>query len=162
MRATDIRVAIPMVDRRLSVAAASRVIADSGKTGVVVSDGNIPMGVITALDVVRLALPEYLLNDPSLAATLDEQAIAEMVAPLREKTLAEVIADRTVRLRDVPEVDADATMVEIAAVLVAAGCAVAFVAGSEEADERFVTLSTVLEAVLSAGPTQSDPAGGAW
>lgn len=151
MRATDIRTTIAMVDRNRSVAEASRVIADSGKTGVLVSDGAEPIGVITALDVLRLAMPDYLLDDPSLAATLDEQAIEELLAPLRDKTLAEVIADRTVQLRPVPEVDADATMLEIAAVLVAAGCPVAVIADDQDRQDRFVTLAAVLESVLDTG-----------
>ncbi|SDT42170.1 CBS domain-containing protein [Microlunatus soli] len=158
MRATDIRIAIPMVDRQLSVAEASRVIADSGKTGVVVSDGSgEPIGVITALDVLRLALPDYLVDDSSLAATLDEAAIEEMIAPLRAKSLAEVIGDQAVTVHDVPTVDADATMLEIAAILVSAGCPVAVISDSVNDDRRFVTLAAVLQSVLTIGPESSGP-----
>lgn len=158
MRATDIRTAIPMVDRDLSVAEASRVIADSGKTGVVVGNGPAgPIGVITALDVLRLALPDYLLEDSSLAATLDEQAIEEMIAPLRDKSLAEVIGDHAVTVHDVPEVDADATTLEVAAVLVSAGCPIAVISDSHGDDRRFVTLAAVLHSVLDTGLGSNGP-----
>jgi CBS domain-containing protein len=152
VRAHDIATTIRIVRRDQSVAEASQALADSGKTGLVVADeAGHPVGVITVLDVVRLALPEYLVDDPSLAAMLDEQSIHDVVAPLRNKTLAEVIADKTVRLRDLPDVDPDATMLEIAAVLVGSGCAVAALAGSAPSEPRFVTLPAVLQAVLADG-----------
>ena len=80
-----------------------------------------------------------------------EAAIDELVAPLRAKTLAEVISDQTVRLRKVPSVDADATLLEAAAVLVGSGCSVAVLAGSDPDQQRFVTLPAVLQAVLGDG-----------
>ncbi|QDP96903.1 CBS domain-containing protein [Microlunatus elymi] len=158
MRARDIQVETPMISRRSSVAEASRMIADRGKIGVVVADDRgTPLGMITALDVFRLALPDYLLDDSSLAATLDEQAIEELIAPLRDKTVAEVIADQAVRLRPVPTVDADATVLEIAAVLVSAGSMIAVVGAAGRDGARVVTLPIVLDAVLNvAGPASGE------
>ncbi|HEY9294141.1 MAG TPA: CBS domain-containing protein [Microlunatus sp.] len=160
MRAIDIQVEIPMIDRQRSVAEASRMLADRGKIGIVVAgQGGAPIGMITAFDVFRLALPDYLLDDSSLAATLDEQAIEELVAPLRDKTVAEVISDKAVQLRPVPEVDANATVLEIAAVLVAAGSMIAVIAGTAGTGARFVTLPIVLETVLNVAGTAEDERG---
>jgi CBS domain-containing protein len=160
MRARDIQIELPMIDRTRSAAEASRVIADTGRIGVVVADrdGN-PLGMITAIDLFRLALPEYLLSDPSLAATLDEEGIAELIAKLRDKSVGEVIDDDSVRLRPVPEVDPGDTVVEIAAVMASAGSTIAVVTGTQGRDVRFVTLPVALDAVLNyaagADPTES-------
>jgi CBS domain-containing protein len=157
MRARDIQIELPMIDRTRSAAEASRVIADSGRIGVVVADhdGN-PLGMITAVDLFRLALPEYLLSDPSLAATLDEDGIAEMIAKLRDKSVGEVIDDDSVRLRPVPEVDPGDTVVEIAAVMASAGSTIAVVTGAQGHDVRFVTLPVALDAVLNYADSNVD------
>jgi CBS domain-containing protein len=148
MRAADLAQPLPLVVRDRSVADAGRVIADHGRIGVVVCDrSGTPIGMITALDVFRLALPDYLVDDPSLAATLDEHSIADLIERLRRKTVGEVIEDGSVRLRPVPTVDAEANVLEVAAVLVSAGTTVAVVAGDPDRP-RFVTLPTVLDAIV--------------
>lgn len=150
MRATDIQIELPMIDRTRSAAEASRVIAETGRIGVVVCGRDKrPLGMITAVDLFRLALPEYLMSDPSLAATLDEEGIAELIAKLRDKTVGEVIDDDSVRLREVPVVQPDDTVVEIAAVLASAGSTIAMVDGTQEKGARFVTLPVALDAVLN-------------
>lgn len=147
MRATDVLVSQPTVSPDQSVAEAGRTIAATGRIGVVVArrDGS-PVGLITAVDVLKLALPDYLVRDPSLAATLDEAAVEEMSARLQAKTVGEFIADRAVTVRAVPEVDPDATLLEIAAVLVSAGSTIAAVTGVG-GERRFVTLPVVLDAL---------------
>ena len=149
MRAVDLQQSLPMVERDGSIAEAGRVIAEQGRIGVVVCDGSgAPIGMITALDVFRLALPDYLVDDPSLAATVDDASIDDMIERLRHKTVGEAVSDDSVRLRAVPVVDADATVMEIAAVLVSTGSAIAAVAGTTGPDARFVTLPAVLQTIV--------------
>jgi CBS domain-containing protein len=149
MRAADLQQSLPMVERDRSIAAASKVITEQGRIGVVVCDSSgAPIGMITALDVFRLALPDYLVDDPSLAATLDEASIDDLIERLRAKTVAEAVSDESVRLRPVPVVDADATVLEIAAVLVSAGSAIAVVGGTSGSNARFVTLPEVLRTIV--------------
>jgi len=157
MRAHDIQVAIEMIDRRRPLAVAGRMIVDHGRIGVVVAgaDGS-PQGLISVHDVFRLALPEYLLDDPSLAATVDEQSTVEMIEALREKSIDEAIRDGAVRLRPVPDVDSNATVLEIAAILVSNNCMIATVAGTTGSDARFVTLPAVLDAVLGLSDSDTD------
>jgi CBS domain-containing protein len=102
------------------MAEAFRVLTTAGLPGVVVHD-NGTYRVIPASRSLRVLLPQYVLDDPSLGRVWDEASA---------DTIAERLADRTVQdLVDAmerddedpePRVDGDATSVEIAAVMSAA------------------------------------------
>lgn len=148
MRAGDLQVALPTVDRTTTVARATRIIAETGRVGVLVADqGGNPVSVISALDVLRLALPDYVIEDPSLARVLDEKGVGDLLSRLAEHTIGDLIDDDRVRVRRLLWVDPDATLVEIAGLLASEN---AFAIGVRHPKEsaHVVTLPTVMEAML--------------
>jgi CBS domain-containing protein len=120
MRARDLAEEAPFVSPQDPMAEAFRVLTTAGLPGVVVHD-NGTYRVIPASRSLRVLLPQYVLDDPSLGRVWDEASA---------DTIAERLADRTVQdLVDAmerddedpePRVDGDATSVEIAAVMSAA------------------------------------------
>jgi CBS domain-containing protein len=102
------------------VADALRVLVSAGLPGLVVDEGGRFL-VIPASQVLRVALPTYVRDDPSLARVWDEASADALSASLATLTVAELVGalDRPERAPDTA-VDGDATVVEIAAVMSAA------------------------------------------
>lgn len=117
MRAQDLLVESPLVDMAAPAPEALRVLATAGLPGLVVRDGE-RYTVVPASQVLRLQLPRYVLDDPSLGRVFDEAGADDLIARMRDRTVGELIAALD-RPDDAPEptVDPDATSVEIAAVM---------------------------------------------
>ncbi|MDP3209540.1 MAG: CBS domain-containing protein, partial [Rhodoglobus sp.] len=116
MHASDIAIALPIVDRNTSALKAAKLIAASDVGGLIVAnlEGQ-PVGVVATVDILRLLLPSYLREDLSLAAVVDEKGAEELWTTAASRTLGELIDDDAVRMPDIIAVDEDATIVEIAA-----------------------------------------------
>ena len=102
------------------VTTAMRLAGSSGLPGLVVAVGD-SFVVVPASQVLRVALPRYVLDDPALARVWDEASadrLAERLTALRIADLLGALETGT----DVPGavVDSDATPVEVAAVMAAA------------------------------------------
>jgi CBS domain-containing protein len=79
MRADDMQVSLPVVRRETTAVEAGRLIADSGLVGLVVANRQgVPAAIISAVDVLRLMVPGYLLDDVSLAGVFDEAGSGEL------------------------------------------------------------------------------------
>ncbi len=103
-----------------SAADALRVLTTAGLPGIVVRDGA-AFVVIPASQVLRVALPQYVLDDPSLGRVWDEESADRIAAHLSGRTVATLVDSLGLSdERPEPAVDADATLVEIAAVMAAA------------------------------------------
>lgn len=149
MRAGDLYQELPTVDRATTVAQAARFTADTGVVGVLIVDrSGDPQSVLSALDVLRLGLPDYVIEDPSLARVLDAEDAADVVDRLAERTIGELIDDDRVHLHELLWVDADATMMEVAGLLVAQNTRAAAVRGSDGPSARIITLPIVMKAML--------------
>lgn len=120
MRARDLVQSAPVVAGSDAATDALQVLSTAGLPGLVVEtpDGFV---VVPASQVLRGTLPRYVLDDTSLARVWDEASADELVHRLASATAADLVAALD-RHRDEPEhvVDADATVVEIAAVMSAA------------------------------------------
>lgn len=117
MRARDLLVDAPVVDISTSASGAIGVLAASGLPGLVVRDGD-RYTVVPASQVLRLLLPRYVLDDPSLGRVWDEAGADDLIARVKDRSVRELLGALD-RPDDAPEptVDPDATTVEMAAVM---------------------------------------------
>ena len=120
MRARSLAEAAPYVRSSDSALEALRVLTTAGLPGVVVRDGD-QFVVIPASQVLRVILPQYVLDDPSLGRVWDEASADALAGGLEGRLVSSLVSALGVR-KDLPEpaVDGDATLVEIAAIMAAA------------------------------------------
>lgn len=105
----------PVLSTAASVPEALRAMLESGLPGIVVRTAH-GFTVVPGSQVLRVALPPYVLADPSLGRVWDESSADELVARARDLTVADLLASLQ-EAADVATVDPDATLVEVAAVL---------------------------------------------
>src|SRR4051812_6813484 len=99
MRAADLQIPLPLVDRNTTLFDAARLIADDRLGGlVVVDDAGRPSSVVAAVDVLRLMLPPYLLDDLSLAQVFDERGAEEVWSAVRTRTIGELLDDEGIEV----------------------------------------------------------------
>jgi len=150
MRATDLKTELPLVRRETAAVDAARLIAEGGRIGLVVADdAGSPVAIISATDVMRLMLPGYILEDLSLANVFDEEGANDLWAEIDSRTIGELLDDEEVPVREILAIDADATLVEIAARMADAHAQIARVTGLADDSAFFLTLPVVMEAILS-------------
>ena len=115
MHAGDIAEDFPVVTTDTSALDAARLLAEHRLPGVVVTDASgSPHAVLPASQVVRFIVPSYVQDDPSLAGVLDESMADKCAQRLGGKKVRDVLPDH---LLDVPSVDADDTIIEVAALM---------------------------------------------
>jgi CBS domain-containing protein len=154
MRASDIQVALPLVDRGTSAVAAARLIAENHLAALVVADDSgTPIGVVSSADVLGLLVPNYVLQDMSLAGVLDEAGAEEVWTQAGSRTIGELLDDEGVKVRAPMHFDADDTLIEVAARMVDGHAHIAVVNGPDGVG--FVTLPAVIDAIIS----RLDPSG---
>ena len=92
---------------------AARMIAEHNLPGLLVTDaaGN-PYAVLPAFAILRFILPRYVQDDLTLAGVVGEPTADEATQNLVGKTVGDVLPDY---LRDIPSVDARATIIKVAA-----------------------------------------------
>lgn len=82
---------------------------------IVVDDHEHPIAILPASQVLRLLVPRYVQDDPTLARVLDEKYADTISDILDQKTVADMLPkDRTL-----PVVAPDDTVLEIAAIMAA-------------------------------------------
>jgi CBS domain-containing protein len=147
MHATDLQSKFPIVGRDTSALQAARLIAQERLAGLVVADASgSPVAVVSAVDILGLLVPNYMLDDLNLAGVVDEQGSEDMWSQAGDHTIGELLDDDGVRVYDLLIVDADATVLELAAQMASAHAQVALIRGSDPA--QFVRLPDVLDAIL--------------
>lgn len=152
MRVSELAISLPVVDRGTSALVAAQIIARDSRASIVVADANgKPAAVISAVEVLRVLVPRYILDDLSLAAVFDEKGADEVWGDVPERTIGELLDDDDSRVLSILEVDADATLLEVAAQMAHDRVVIAVVKGSGGTAPKFVTLPAVLDAVLHLG-----------
>lgn len=150
MRASDLQVSFPVVGRDTSALEAAQLIAADHLAGLVIADqSGVPVAVVSAVDVLALMVPGYVRDDLPLAGVFDERAAEELLSHAEEHRIGELLDDEDVRIYDLLAVDADATIVEVAALMADARAQVALVKGERGAPPVFLTLPSVLDAILT-------------
>lgn len=100
-------------------------LAERRLPGLVVTDSDgRPVAILPASQVVRILVPQYVQDDPSLAGVLSESMADRMVGKLRGKTVSALLPEDTPELALVND---DDTIVEVAAVMARLRCPLAAV-----------------------------------
>jgi CBS domain-containing protein len=146
MHATDMAEEFPVVDQDSSALDAAQLLARDRLPGLVVTDHTgSPYAILPASQVVRFLVPTYVQDDPSLAGVLSESMSDRIADKLGDKTVAQLLPEDRPEL---PAVQADDTIVEVAALMARLRCPLAAVLD----DDRLVgviTASRLLELALA-------------
>ena len=115
MQAEEIAEEFPVVGIDSPVLEAARMLAEHRLPGIVVLTADRqPYAVLPASQVVRFIVPGYVQDDPLLAAVLEEPMADRAAEKLGGKTVRELLPQRQLPL---PAVDADNTIIEVAAIM---------------------------------------------
>ncbi|HME49011.1 CBS domain-containing protein [Mycobacterium sp.] len=115
MHAGDIAEEFPVVTMDSGALDAARMLAEHRLPGIVVTDSfGRPRAVLPASQVVRFIVPGYVQDDPSLAGVLSESMADRSADRLGGKKVRDVLPKN---LLDVPSVEADDTLIEVAAIM---------------------------------------------
>ncbi|TCO58310.1 CBS domain protein [Actinocrispum wychmicini] len=125
--------------------AAARLLATHRLPGLVVTDGSgRPHSILGASQVVRFIVPKYVQDDPSLAGVLDEQFADKVANKLSGHSVRELLPKETAELA---VVDADDTVIEVAAIMARMRCPLVAVLDGDSV-LGVITASRLLEKAL--------------
>lgn len=156
MRASELETSLPLVDLHTPALDAARMIAGERLAVLVIADASgRPSSLVSAIDVLGLLIPSYLRDDRFLSGVLDENGSDEVWAEARRRTIGELVEDDAVDVHDIVAVEPDATLVEVAALMAEERTSVALVIRGD-GPPRFVTLPTVMEAILGLADRHPD------
>ena len=113
---------------------------------IVVDQSGRPHSVLPASQVVRFLVPSYVQDDPSLARVIDEPLADQVASKLTGLRVSQLLPAEPTEL---PVVNFDDTVVEVAAIMARLRCPLVAVVK----DERIlgaITASRLLELVMSA------------
>jgi CBS domain-containing protein len=146
MRAGDLATAFPTVHPSTAAVAAARLLAAENLPGlIVVDDRGRPLTILPGTQVLRMAVPRYCQDDPALARVIDEAAADVFIQELGERTVAEVLPEQP---RELPVVDGDATVLEIAALMARTRTPLVAVVGADRTLLGAVTLDALLDRLV--------------
>jgi len=115
VRAEKIAEEFPVVTLNSNALDAVRLLATRRLPGLVVTDtAGIPVTILPASQVVRLLVPPYVQEDPSLAGVLSESMADRVADKLGGKTVGEVLPKPP---PDMATVKTDDTIVKVAAIM---------------------------------------------
>jgi CBS domain-containing protein len=115
----------PLVDLDTNALSALRLLAERRLPALVVTnpDGS-PHSILPASQVVRFLVPGYVQDDPSLARVMNESMADRACDQLRGKRVRDLLpSDR----RELPVVNHDDTIIEVAAIMARLRCPLAAV-----------------------------------
>jgi CBS domain-containing protein len=120
MHAIEMAEEYPVVELDSDALEAARLLAERRLPGLVVTDGTgCPQSVLPASEVVQFLIPNYVRDDPSLAGVLDESMADRVADKLSGKTVRSLLPEKATEL---PRVNADDTIVEVAAMMARLRC----------------------------------------
>jgi CBS domain-containing protein len=136
----------PVITMDSGALEAARLLAEHRLPGLVVTDRDgHPRSILPASEVVRFLVPSYVQEDPSLAGVLSESMADRIVETLGAKRVGELIPAEAPELA---VVNADDTIVEVAAVMARLRCPLAAVMTNGEL-VGVITASRLLQVALT-------------
>jgi len=115
MHAEDMAEDFPVITVDTNALEAARILAEHRLPGILVTDTDgRPYAVLPASQVVRFIVPTYVQDDPSLAGVINESWADKAAEKLGDKKVHDVLPEH---LTDVPPVNADDTIIEVAALM---------------------------------------------
>lgn len=115
MRARDVVTDFPTVTPDTPVLEAARLLADQDLPGLIVIDERgCPATVLPGTEVLRLAVPTYCQDDPTLAHVVDEAHADRFLETLGDRRVSAALP---IEPRELPIADPDATALELAALM---------------------------------------------
>jgi CBS domain-containing protein len=117
MRARDLAVPYPRLPAAAPAAEAARLLAEEEVDAVFVERQGRLQGVVSDIGLLVRMLPSYVIEDPKLAHVMEEGAADLLWRRLEGRTAGELLLKGG---GEVPQVDGDATLMEIAAVMAGA------------------------------------------
>jgi CBS domain-containing protein len=115
MKARDLAAPFPTVGLETPALEAARLLAGANLPGLIVIDPTgRPATVLPGTQVLRMAVPNYCIEDPTLARVVDEQHADLFLRELAGRTVAQCLPEQR---RELPVVSPDATVLEIAALM---------------------------------------------
>jgi CBS domain-containing protein len=147
MRAGDLAAPFPTVATTTAAVEAARLLANQNLPGLIVVDANgHPQTILPGTQVLRMAVPGYIQDDPALARVIDEAAADVFLDELGDRTVAEVLPAQP---RELPVVDTDATVLEIAALMARTRTPLVAVVGAGGELVGAVTLDALLDRLVA-------------
>jgi CBS domain-containing protein len=156
MRAGELAEEYPVV--QLDTDALTAALALSGRRlpGLIVVDREgEPYTVLPGSHLLRVMIPGYIQEDPSLARVVDERASDDMLRRLAQVAVRDLLPERQY-LGDLPVVDADAAVLEVAAVMARVRSPIVAVVDQGRLVGA-VTFSRLLEHLLPEASPSHDP-----
>lgn len=148
MRARDLAAEYPTVRLDSAAVDAARLLAGSNLPGLVVVDQRgRPSTILPGTQVLRMVVPRYCIDDPTLARVIDEPHADVFWRELSSRTVAECLPDQP---KELPVVRPDATVLEMAALMARTRSPLVAVADSAGM-HGVVTLDTLLDRMLALG-----------
>lgn len=146
MRAADLAITFPIVTLTTSAIDAARLLADRDLPGlIVVGDDGRPRAVVPATQVLCLAVPRYILDDPAVAAVVDEAAADVIIRGLDGRTIADCLPQQPVQP---PVVPGDATVLELSALMARTRSPLVAVVDGDGLVAGVVTLHGLLDRIV--------------
>jgi CBS domain-containing protein len=147
MRARDLAVPFPIVELGTPAIEAARLLAGQDLPGlIVVDEQGRPMTILPGTQVLRMAVPGYCQDDPTLARVVDEAAADVFLRELGDRTVEQSLPREH---RELPVVDPDATVLEIAALMARARSPLVAVVDHEAGLLGAVTLDVLLDRLVA-------------
>jgi CBS domain-containing protein len=117
MRAVELAEPFPIVGLGTAALTAARMMGEARLPGLIVcEDDGSPHTVLGGSQVLRFMIPQYVQDDPALARVYDEASSEKLLGKLSDRKVSDLLPTRQER-DELPVVDADATTVEIAALM---------------------------------------------
>ena len=138
----------PVVALDTDALEAARMLAADRLPGLIVTDeAGKPYAVLPASQVVKFLVPGYVQDDPSLARVIDETRADRVAEKLTGTTVRKLLPPKRERPDELPVVQADDTMLEVAALMARLRCPLVVVVDGSEILGA-ITASRLLELAL--------------
>jgi CBS domain-containing protein len=136
----------PTVSQDALAVEAARLLATHNLPGLIVMDvHDRPLTILAGTQVLRMAVPGYIQDDPPLARVVDEAAADVFIEELGTRTVADALPDQP---RELAVVDQRATVLEIAALMARTRTPLVAVVGDDGVLLGAVTLDALLHRLV--------------